>query len=374
MRLCARSFVQTAIPSPMKFRLPKSVALVCPLALALMVSGAEAAPFYEASPFGGGALRCINGECEAAIAKTTYQNRPAYKLTNGAVDAIVVPAIGRVMSFGKVGGPNLLWNNDPAQLSGDGWKNYGGDKMWLSPQSDWKLFHGADNWPPEAVFDGDAWKPDVLSGGKLQLTSGLSKTGIRATRTLYFDDNGEFVIEQTARKESGAPLKAGLWSITQVVPGQAVFFAVDPDTQYKEGFFRFGNNHSQSATRIKPNLIRVGPKATGSGSKMGFDTKISALAAVKDGLALVQKSARPDGQYPDGADQAGFPTELYINGDPKTYYQELEILGPLQEFYVGTSWSHTVRWSLHELPSTDVDSPEVTEVMEKLLLPTSQAK
>ena len=345
--------------------------LFCPLALALLVTSAtsKAAPsFYDASPFGANALRCINGQCEAGIVVTTYQNRPAYKLTNGAVEAVVVPAIGRVMSFGKVGGPNLLWNNDPAQIAVTGWKNYGGDKAWLSPQSNWKLFHGANNWPPEPVLDGEPLQADVLTGGKLRLTTGLSKTGIRLIRTMYFDDNGEFVIEQTARKEAGAPVKAGIWSITQVVPGQAVFCPINPDTQYKDGLFHFQTTLPQTTTRVAPNLIRIEPKSGPGGAKMGFDSKISALAAVKDGVALVQKSARPDGQYPDGADEAGFPTELYINGDPKVYYAELEILGPLQPYYVGTSYTHTVRWSLHDLPSTDADSPEVLAAMEKLLL------
>ena len=345
--------------------------LFCPLAFALLIHTATAAPsFYDDSPFGADALQCINGQCEAAIVKTTYGNRAAYKLSNGAVDAIIVPSIGRVMSFGKTDGPNLLWNAEPSTTGQTGWKNYGGDKTWLSPQSDWKLFHGADSWPPEPVLDGEPLQSDVLTGGKLRLTTGLSKTGIRIVRTMYFDDNGEFVIEQTARKEAGAPIKAGIWSITQVVPGQAVFFPIDPETQYKDGFFRFKNDQSQRATRVRPNLIRVDPQKSSSGfPKMGFDTKISALASVKDGVALVQKSARPDGQYPDGADGFGFPTEIYVNANPEMYYAELEILGPIQLYFAGTSKTHTVRWSLHDLPSTDATSPEVLAAMEKLLLP-----
>ena len=345
------------------------------LALALLVTPAtsKAAPsFYDDSPFGAGALQCINGECEAAIVKTTYQNRPAYKLSNGAVDAIIVPEIGRVMSFGKVGGPNLLWNAEPSTIAKTGWKNYGGDKTWLSPQSNWKLFHGADNWPPETVLDGEPLQADVLTGGKLRLTTGLSKTGIRIIRTMYFDDNGEFVIEQTARKESGAPLKAGLWSITQVVPGQATFFAVNPDTPYKDGFYRFDNARGQNVELVKPNLARVEAAANGQSGKWGFDSPIAALASVRDGVALVQKAARPDGQYPDGADGAGFPVETYVNADPNTFYQELEILGPLQLYSVGTSYTHTVRWSLHDLPSTDANAPEVTAALEKLLLPAQE--
>ncbi len=343
------------------------------LALTLLTASAHAAPFYDVSPFGDGPLQCINGQCEAAIAKTTYQNRPAYKLTNGAVDAIVVPEIGRIMSFGKTGGPNLMWNAEPSNIAKSGWKNYGGDKAWLSPQTDWKQFHGADNWPPEPVLDGQPYKADVLTGGKLRLTSGLSQTGIRYIRTMFFDDNGEFVIEQTARKESGAPVKAGIWNVTQIVPGQAIFAAVNPDTQYKGGFYRFENKRVQSAELVKPDLARIEVKANGESGKFGFDTKVAALASVRDGVAWVQRAPRPDGQYPDGADGAGFPTEVYVNADPNNFYQELEFLGPLKEFYVGTSWTHTVRWSLHELPSTDSDSLEVVEAIEKLLLPAPEA-
>ncbi len=344
--------------------------LLYPFALALLTSTATAAPsFYDDSPFGADALQCINGQCEATISKTTYQNRPAYKLTNGAVDAIVVPEIGRVMSFGKTAGPNLLWNARPEQIAKTGWKNYGGDKAWLSPQSNWKLFHGADNWPPEPVLDGEPQKADVLSGGKLRLTTGVSKTGIRIVRTLYFDDNGEFVIEQTARKESGAPLQAGLWSITQIVPGQAIFAAVNAKSVYPNGTYIWDGKTVASAQLASPQLMRIEPVADGSTPKLGFDTQISALASVKDGVALVQKSARPDGQYPDGADGAGFPTELYINGDPKLYYAEIEILSPLRYFYAGTSYTHTVRWSLHALPSTDANAPETLAALEKLLLP-----
>lgn len=341
----------------MKLRFP-----VLLFALGALCAPTLAAP-YDDSPFGAGSLLCIQGQCEPAISKTTYFDRPAYKLTNGAVEAIVVPEIGRVMRWGKVGGPNLIWNNSQTRLTNDGWKNYGGDKTWLSPQSYWDIFHGAKSWPPEPVLDGLPQKAEVLSGGKLRLTTGLSKTGIRIIRTMYFDDNGEFVIEQTARKESGPPLKAGLWSITQTVPGQAAFFAVNPNTQFKGGFYRFESGNKINAELVKPNLIKVVPQLD-AGGKLGFETQTAALAVANNGVAWVQKAPRPDGDYPDGT---GFPLETYVNPDANAYYQEVEILGPLRVFHKGSSWTHTVRWSLHDLPSSDVNSPAVVDAMEKLL-------
>ena len=363
----------------MKPSLKTLAALFCPLALALAPHGATASPFdatpftdvspFDATPFGKGALRCINGECEAAIAKTTYGNRPAYRLTNGAVAAIVVPAIGRVMSFGKIGGPNLIWNAQASQIAKTGWKNYGGDKTWLSPQENWPSVNGSKSWPPDEALDGQPQHADVLTGGKLQLTTPLSPTGIRIVRTLYFDDNGEFVIEQSARKESGAPVEVGLWNVTQVVPGQAVFAPIHPSLTYADGAYVLRGKNIGSAQLVRPGVVKIEPSADGNTPKIGFDSPVAALISARDGVAWLQKSDRPDGEYPDAKDGKGFPIELYFNGDPKMYYQELEFLGPLHQFKIGDAQTKTVRWSLHNLPSPDVNAPEVLSAIEKLLFP-----
>ena len=271
------------------------------------------------------------------------------------------------MSFGKIGGPNLIWNARPEQLAKNGWKNYGGDKTWLAPQKNWPSVNGSKSWPPDMALDGSAQKPDVLTGGKLQLTTPLSPTGIRIVRTMYFDENGEFVIEQTARKESGAPVEVGLWNVTQVVPGQAVFAPVNPSSTYANGSYIWDGKTVEGAQLVAPGLMKIEPRADGNAPKIGFDAPVAALASMRDGVAWLQKSDRPDGEYPDGKDGAGFPLETYINGNPTMYYQELEFLGPLRELKIGDSQTKTVRWSLHPLPSADTSSPEVIAAIEKLL-------
>src|SRR5262245_9959440 len=60
----------------------------------------------------------------------------AYQLSNGTVEVVFVPQIGRIMRYGFVGGPNALWVNptlqgkttDFSQPIKD-WNNYGGDKV-----------------------------------------------------------------------------------------------------------------------------------------------------------------------------------------------------------------------------------------------------
>ncbi|HEX8463094.1 MAG TPA: hypothetical protein VF627_00620 [Abditibacterium sp.] len=311
---------------------------------------------------------CENGECLPMISQVTYFERPAYRLTDGKTEAIIVPEIGRIMSYGKVGGANLLWNSPTKDgLNGGGWKNYGGDKTWLSPQSSWQEFHGKAGWPPDNALDGSAYKPDVLTGGKLQMTSPLSPSGIRLTRTMYFDDkSGEFVIEQMARKEKGAPIRASIWSITQVVPGQVTFLPANANSTYPNSYARL-QGQSERIELVNPNLLRLFPYLENGGAKFGIDAPVSALVSVHDQVAFLQKTTQPTGEYPDAKGGAGFPVEVFVSGDPANRYIELELLGPLKTFSVGGKSTQTVKWSLHNLPSRFNGSPEITIAIEKLL-------
>ncbi len=312
-------------------------------------------------------LLCINGECQPVITDTTYFGRPAFRLTDGKCEAVVVPSLGRVMRYGKVGGPNLLWNASPTQDFKSGWKNYGGDKTWLAPQSSWGVL-SEKAWPPDSAFDGSPHQAEVITGGKLKLVSGTSKTsGIRLERVMGFNDAGEFEIEQSAIKVSGSPVRVGLWSVSQTVPAQAVFLPTSPNSPYKNGFFHFDTKEKSQPATVENGLFRLEPQSEGGGQKFGVDAPVSALASVSDGVAWVQKSAKPDGEYPDGVEKHGFPVEAYVNGTPSAYYVELELLGPLVNMIKGQKMTHTVRWSLHQLPSHDLNDAATQTAIAALL-------
>jgi hypothetical protein len=102
--------------------------------------------------------------------------------------------------------------------------------------------------------------------------------------------------------------------------------------------------------------------------KVGADTSLVAVAAVKDGVAMIEKATRQDGEYPDGAvGGGGFPVEVYNNGDAKENYVELELLSPLHHLRQGDRYQHTVRWSLHQLLSSNVNAMTTRATVEKLL-------
>src|SRR5215831_6087666 len=70
-----------------------------------------------------------------------------------AAEAVIVPAIGRIMQFGPVGaagGPGPFWSHPgfgPGLAPDEqGWVNHGGDKAWPAPQSDWPRVIGRP-WP-----------------------------------------------------------------------------------------------------------------------------------------------------------------------------------------------------------------------------------
>ena len=313
-------------------------------------------------------LLCADGQCQPAITETTYFGRPAYRLTDGRCEAVVVPALGRVMRYGKVGGANLLWNSPTFAGIDWGWKNYGGDKTWLAPQSSWGVLSDKA-WPPDSAFDGSPHQSQVLTGGKLKLVSGTSKTsGIRIERVLGFNEAGEFEIQQSAFKTGGAPVRVSLWSVSQAMPAQAIFIPTSPTSPYANGFFHFDTKDpSKQPASVGNNLLRIEPKSEGGGQKFGVDAPISALASVQDGVAWLQRSAKPDGEYPDGVEKHGFPVEVYVNGDSKVFYVELEMLGPLVNMVQGQKMTHTVKWSLHDLPSKDLNDAQTQNALAALL-------
>ncbi len=71
--------------------------------------------------------------------------------------------------------------------------------------------------------------------------------------------------------------------------------------------------------QITPTLLQVRPTvgvSTKNTYKIGADTSVIAVASVFDGVAMIGKATRQDGEYPDGAvGGAGFPVEVYHNGD-----------------------------------------------------------
>ena len=105
----------------------------------------------------------------------------------------MVPAIGRVMSSGTRGrrrrgrpfwrhgrsGPG--WRRDE-----NGWINFGGDKAWPAPQSEWGRMVGK-GWPPPRTFDAVAHTATVEGGAIVMLSPVDPAYGLRVRRRISLD-------------------------------------------------------------------------------------------------------------------------------------------------------------------------------------------
>ena len=292
---------------------------------------------------------------------TIYNERPAFRLSDGKTAAIIVPSIGRVMFYGLVGGANQLWNAPPKSATNGGWYNYGGDKTWAAPQDNWLELTGR-TWPPYDNWDGTPHKTETLRNGALRTTSQNSPTsGVRCIREYGFDAMGGFVISQVFEKLSGAPVTMSIWSITQVPTPDAVYLRRALDSPYTNGYYGFRSGGKAPLLDVAPvgaDLLRLRPTTQGQ-TKIGLDSPVSGLVALRGGIAFVQRAAKPRGNYPDGASGAGFPVEIYHN--PQPAYSELELLSPLQLYKPGNKVRHTVTWHLFKLPDADATSPQAAQ-------------
>ncbi len=287
----------------------------------------------------------------------SWRGFPAWLLTDGRLEALVVPALARVMSFRRQGGGELLWQMPEAEVARhprprSGWRNWGGDRTWLAPQGDWRALVG-HAWPPDCAWGGEALPHEaaILPGGALRLTGPVSAaSGIRLVREHGFAD-GEFVIAQRAEKVSGAPVRCAPWAVTCVPPPKETVIAAAPGSAYPEGYYTWPGAKSAPCIERRGDFLHI-HRAAERGHKIGVDSPYAAIAASGPEETLVLRASRPAGDHPDGVGGApGFPVEYYTNGPAgddttEAHMVELELLAPIIRLAAGESHTLTTRWSV----------------------------
>jgi hypothetical protein len=156
------------------------------------------------------------------ITHTTFFNRPAHQLSNDQLSLTVVPSLaGRLMEL-TVSEKNFLWINEPL-LKGakvKGWKNWGGYKTWIAPQSKWKKID-----LPDEQMDQSEWQivgvADSAAATSIELRSPLIQwAGVVLSRriTLRAGDAQIFIREAilNASAENGSFSFLTLFSISPV--------------------------------------------------------------------------------------------------------------------------------------------------------------
>jgi hypothetical protein len=295
-----------------------------------------------------------------SVTPSSFHGWDALVLTNGAAEATVVPAIGRIMQLalrqegaGVARGPFWSHPGIGPTLTADenGWINLGGDKAWPAPQSRWQALVGKA-WPPPRTFDASPFVATVRGDG-VELVSPVDPAyGLRVRRTIALDRAAPVLTVDTCyEKVAGAPVRAGVWIITQLVSPERLFMRLPVRTTFPGGF----------AQRLpdRPKDLRVDGRLLALGRDPAAKTMIvgdgDALLWVGDGPDLLIEAltdAHDIGvEWPDGAH-----AQIYTSSDQALPYVELELLSPLHDLAVGARACSRLRYTLHARVSADADA------------------
>ena len=290
---------------------------------------------------------------DTTITGISYQGwNDSYLLSNGKVEAIVVPAIGRVMQFRRIGEESPFWENKAlfgraADETSTEWINFGGDKTWPSPQSEWPKVTPR-SWPPPAAFDSMPVTARI-EGSALILSSPVDPHfGIRTERRIELDPVKP-VMKITTRYfcVSGTPRKVGVWIITQLKDPAVVFIPLPRVLKFIDGYNRQSSDLPANL-KVESGLISL-TRDSKKSTKIGSDS--GSMLWVGERIMLLIESPRVAGaDYPDD----GSSVEVYTNSDPAQYV-ELEALGPLNLMEQGSEIEQVNTYTL--LPRTGA-SPE----------------
>lgn len=288
------------------------------------------------------------------ILRTNYHGwTNSILVSNGRVEAIIVPAIGRVMQFrfsGETDGP--FWENeamfgkapDPEAKE---WGNFGGDKAWPAPQSDWPGTTPRA-WPPPVAFDAMPFEA-IVDGFDVTLVSAVDPHyGIRTRREIKLAlDAPVMTITTTYERLSGPPRRVSVWVITQLKHPVAAYAPL-PEPSRMPGGYNRQSDELPAGLKVQEGLLSLARDARAP-HKIGTDA--STLLWVGSNAVLRIDSPRVyHADYPD----EGSSAEIYTNPDPLAYI-ELEMLGPLEKMIVGDRIKRGCTYTLLPRAESDPD-------------------
>jgi hypothetical protein len=291
---------------------------------------------------------------EVSVERIRYHGwSDCFLLSNGLVEAVIVPAIGRVMQLRLAGeAEGAFWENRAldGQLHGadpNEWINFGGDKCWPAPQAVWTEQQGRD-WPPPVAFDARPVAAVVCERG-VELTSPIDPGfGIQVVRRAELDAERPILrIVTEYRKLRGGAVRVGIWTITQMREPERVAILLAAHSKFESGYIQL-LAASPAELKIDERLLMLNRHSL-QYVKIGADG--SSMAWVGANCVLrIDAEVRP-GEYPDG----GCVTEVYTNPDPLKYV-ELETLGPLHTMSVGDRIRQTTVYTVTPRTTPDAES------------------
>ena len=308
---------------------------------------------------GSGAAAAPQAPRAATTTRGAYNGWPdAFRLGNGTAEVIVVPSIGRIMRFGFIDGPNVLWENtfllgktaEPARAGGD-WQNFGGDKIWPWPQGEWGHRTGR-GWPPPTGADQAPYQAVAVRPGLLRLTSPIvAGYGVRVVRDIELAETGArlTIRSRLVKVRDGAAFPVAAWSVTQMPVPDVLFARPMAGTTLENGVKPVAGDDAPWKSIRRENGVLILERPTARSSKLFFDADL--LAWAKGDTLFTQRPVAP--VPPISGYEPGDRAQIFSLADdpanPSAAYVELEMTSPRRTLAKGEMTTLDVVWELHRL-------------------------
>jgi hypothetical protein len=278
----------------------------------------------------------------------------AFRLSNGAAELVVVPAVSRILHYGPAGGPNLLWLNSSVAGRPPGaeqWTNYGGSKTWIWPEHEWTTRRGSAWPPPTDLPDTIASTAEIRGDGCLRLTSSLIPGfGLTLVREVRLAETGtQVAIRSELRKDGAASFPIAAWTVTQVPADGALFARLAKGSRLAEGFKAYFGSFA-AVTREAGCVLAI-ERRSDAYAKIGMDADL--LAWQRGEWLFVERPAGAETPTTDFA--LGDRAQIYshFDADPAlpagVSYVELELTSPMSAPSLGESVTLETSWELLRL-------------------------
>lgn len=273
-------------------------------------------------------------------------------IDNGIICALVTLDVGpRIISFSFINGTNVMFSDRKALALNDGkefdefyykgaaFENFGGHRIWLSPES-----------LPETYYPDCNPVKYVINGNVVTLTPPPQKENGMALQlelTMH-DKKPEMQVKQIAKNISDTEKEYALWALTvmdqggvEIIPQNTLDtgllanrrIVLWPYASINDDRFTLGDEYL--TLKQQPGAERA--------FKIGVDCNAGIGYYVLNDVVFSKKySHNIDGVYPDG----GCSYETYTNG----VFLEFETLGELKRIAPNNSIEHTELFTLQKKP------------------------
>jgi len=297
------------------------------------------------------------------IERISYKGwQDCYRLSNGTVELVIVPSIARIMHYGFVGEPNVLWVNPATEgmpVKPGEWPNHGGDKAWVWPQDEWEMRTGR-GWPPPSATDQVPHQVEIIDGNAIRLTSPLvAGYGVRLVRDIRLEPSGTrvHILTRVEKVREGADFPVASWVVAQLPVPDLLLVRLYPGSTFSEGYKLFSAEPWRAVRRLGADIL-LPERRSDVAVKLGCDAEI--LAWFKAPYLVVHRS--PIGNLADF--QPGDHAQIFSNSDALPYI-ELEFTSPLKVLRKGESVSLEVTWELYRVPPAKQSPEELAALLRR---------